>query len=174
MSCSRTSIDFLQKTKTKESRHQQNAAILVWPGACLHVAFSCALSRFEFRVVDLLRVRQSRDLSQDPIRPTWISNLDSALACIAHDDWSKWDWLRSKCNLQDKLQQMGSVPVPFAMCALDKTGQARWRLPQRLLPRQERPTSQSRFILPGAQCRLAAFWVHCFAHAAVACLGNSR
>ena len=40
------------------------------------------------------------------------------LTRIVHGKLSKWDWLRSKSNLQKDLQRVGSVPVPFAMCAM--------------------------------------------------------
>lgn len=35
-------------------------------------------------------------------------------------DWSKWDWLRSQCTLQNDLQAPRSVPVPFAMCVIKR------------------------------------------------------
>jgi hypothetical protein len=40
-----------------------------------------------------------------------------ALAQIGHDAWRKWDWLRSKCTLQNQFQHPGLVPVLFATCA---------------------------------------------------------
>ena len=40
------------------------------------------------------------------------------LTRIVHGKLSKWDWLRSKSNPQKNLQRVGSVPVPFAMCAM--------------------------------------------------------
>ena len=45
------------------------------------------------------------------------------LVFLTHKIWSKWDWLRSEFRDQNSSQRAGSVPVPFATCALDKTGQ---------------------------------------------------